>query len=73
MPPRPTQAAVAASSAQAQQESIFEVEGLDSYELPKTVVTRLAKSGVSIDVVCRVFRKRNGRDRSMDVVYLVAT
>lgn len=47
MPPRATAAATAASSAQAQQDTILEAEGIDAYELPKALVTRIAKSGVS--------------------------
>jgi hypothetical protein len=47
MPPRGTAAANAASSAQAQQDAILEAEGIESYELPKALVTRIAKSGVS--------------------------
>jgi hypothetical protein len=47
MPPRATAAATAASSAQAQQDTILEAEGIDAYELPKALITRIAKSGVS--------------------------
>jgi len=47
MPPRGTAAANAASSAQTQQDAILEAEGIESYELPKALVTRIAKSGVS--------------------------
>jgi DNA polymerase epsilon subunit 3 len=45
--PRANQAAVAASSAQAQQDAMVEAEGIDHYELPKALVTRIAKSAVS--------------------------
>ena len=45
--PRASQAAVAASSAQAQQDAMVEAEGIDHYELPKALVTRIAKSAVS--------------------------
>lgn len=46
MPPRATAAANAASTAQSQQDSILETEGIDAYELPKALITRIAKSGV---------------------------
>ena len=42
-----TAAATAASTAQSQQDSILETEGIDAYELPKALITRIAKSGVS--------------------------
>lgn len=35
------------SAAQAQQDTIMDAEGIDSYELPKAVLTRIVKSDVS--------------------------
>jgi DNA polymerase epsilon subunit 3 len=45
--PRLSQAATNAASAESQQEVVMTAEGIENYELPKTLVTRIAKSAVS--------------------------
>ncbi|KAF8329837.1 uncharacterized protein EI90DRAFT_1352849 [Cantharellus anzutake] len=42
--PRPNQTVSTASNAQAQQDGVMVSEGIENYELPKTIVTRIAKS-----------------------------
>ncbi|KAH7325154.1 histone-fold-containing protein [Rhizoctonia solani] len=44
--PRQSQAATNAASAESQQEVVMAAEGLDNYELPKTLVTRIVKSAI---------------------------
>lgn len=46
--PRLSQAATNAASAESQQEVVMAAEGIDNYELPKALVTRIAKSAVSL-------------------------
>jgi len=41
---------VGVNSAQAQQEAILETEGIDSYELPRALITRIAKSALPDNV-----------------------
>jgi DNA polymerase epsilon subunit 3 len=45
--PRQSQAASNAANAESQQEVVMAAEGIENYELPKTLVTRLVKSAVS--------------------------
>ena len=45
--PRLSQAATNAASAESQQEVVMAAEGIENYELPKALVTRIAKSAVS--------------------------
>ncbi|KAF8594763.1 histone-fold-containing protein [Ceratobasidium sp. AG-I] len=44
--PRLSQAATNAASAESQQEVVMAAEGIDNYELPKALVTRIAKSAL---------------------------
>ncbi|CAE6465306.1 unnamed protein product [Rhizoctonia solani] len=44
--PRQSQAATNAASAESQQEVVMASEGLDNYELPRTLVTRIVKSAI---------------------------
>lgn len=46
--PRLSQAATNAASAESQQEVVMAAEGIENYELPKALVTRIAKSSVSL-------------------------
>lgn len=46
--PRLSQAATNAASAESQQEVVMAAEGIENYELPKALVTRIAKSAVSV-------------------------
>ncbi len=55
MPPRkdkdPAAVAVVSTSAQAQQDAAS--DGIENYELPKTLVTKVAKSAVRSQLMCR--------------------
>ncbi|KAG9084782.1 hypothetical protein FS749_004960 [Ceratobasidium sp. UAMH 11750] len=44
--PRLSQAATNAASAESQQEVVMAAEGIENYELPKALVTRIAKSAI---------------------------
>ncbi|KAG9111912.1 hypothetical protein FRC07_008005 [Ceratobasidium sp. 392] len=44
--PRLSQAATNAASAESQQEVVMAAEGIENYELPKALVTRIAKSSI---------------------------
>ncbi|CAE6419878.1 unnamed protein product [Rhizoctonia solani] len=44
--PRQSQAATNAASAESQQEVVMAAEGIENYELPKTLVTRIVKSAI---------------------------
>ncbi|ELU39266.1 hypothetical protein AG1IA_06701 [Rhizoctonia solani AG-1 IA] len=55
--PRLSQAATNAASAESQQDVVMASEGVDNYELPKTLVTRIVKSAVSIPENAKVQRE----------------
>ncbi|KAJ1304154.1 hypothetical protein OPQ81_008554 [Rhizoctonia solani] len=48
--PRQSQAATNAATAESQQEVVMAAEGIDNYELPKTLVTRIVKSAIPENV-----------------------
>lgn len=49
MPRKSDASNILAGDAQSQQNALLEAEGIESYQLPTALVTRIAKSAVSFD------------------------